>query len=170
MVLTLLWNKEPGVAAGSGAGAGAIPWSQHQQPGPALVLGAFLRALCNVVLTPSLPLVQASSVNRRSDRVSPETAVVLWIFPGSHLPLYTHQTLHSACWELSQLSLSSIFEQGWQFKRIPHNSVGCCQFNPASGPLATPAVPVGDTRQLLDSRDHKLTCTLAFQGRVRVCG
>lgn len=153
MVLTLLWNKEPGVAAGSGAGARAIPWSQHQQPAPTLVLGAFLRALCNAVLTLSLPLVQASSLNRRNDKVSPETAVVLWILPG-YLPLYTHQTLHSACWELSQLSLSSTFQEGWvQFKRVPHNSVGCCQFNPASGPLETPAVPVGDTEQLLDSRD-----------------
>lgn len=56
MGLTLLWNREPGVAAGAGAGARAIPWSQHQQPAPALVLEAFLRALCNVVLTPSLLL------------------------------------------------------------------------------------------------------------------
>lgn len=88
-------------------------------------------------------LVQASSLSRHSDKVNPETAVVLSILPGSHLPLHIHQTLHSACWELSQLSLSSIFQPGWQFRRIPHNSVGCYQFNPDSGSLATPAVPVG---------------------------
>lgn len=122
MMLTLLWNREPGAAAGTGGRA--IPWSQHQQPAPALVLGAFLRVLCNVVLTPSLPLVQASSLIRHSDKVDPEAAEVLSILPGSHLPLCIHQTLHSACWELSQLSLSSIFLPGWQFKRAPHNSVG----------------------------------------------
>lgn len=123
MELTLLWNREPGVAAGAGAGARAraMHLSQHQQLAPALVLGAFLRVLCNVVSTPSLPLVQGSSLSRHSDKVNPETAVVLWILPASHLPLYIHQTLHSACWELSQLSLGSIFQQGWQLRRVPHH-------------------------------------------------
>lgn len=63
MVSPLLWSswcREPGVAAG--IGARDVPWSQPQQLAPALVLRAFLRALCSMVLNPPLPLVQASSL------------------------------------------------------------------------------------------------------------
>lgn len=104
--------REPGLAAG----AGAIPRSQHQQPGPASVLRAFLRASCSRVLNPSLLLVQDSSLTRPDDKVNPDTAVVYWLLPGCRLSLYTHQTLCGVCWQLSQLSLSSIFQEGWQFR------------------------------------------------------
>ena len=69
-----------------------------------------------MVLNPSLPLVQGSSLTVPDDKVNPETAVVYWILPGSRLSLYTHQTLHGVCWELSRLSLNSIFQEGWQFR------------------------------------------------------
>lgn len=68
----------------AGAGAGAIPWSHHQQTAPALVLRPFLRDLCSMGLNPALRLVQTSSLTRPDDRANPETAVTFWLLPGSH--------------------------------------------------------------------------------------
>lgn len=96
------------------AGATDVPWSQFLKPVPALVLSAFLRALCSVILTPSSC---ASLLPDWADyEFSPETDVFFWLLPGSHLSLDAHQILHSVCWELAQLCLSSIFQEGQQFR------------------------------------------------------
>lgn len=125
---------------------------------------SILRVLCNVVLTPSLPLVQASSLSRHSDKVNSEAAEVLSILPGSHLLLCIHQTLHSACWELSQLSLSSVFQPGWQFKRVPHNPVGAASLTQPVAPLQ-PQLRLWEVPSSCQTAETQSDLHLGFSGR-----